>query len=273
MKSVLYRATRFVVMCLVCSASIPACWSSQIPKSYSKSVHNLFQEAQATSARPIIINPVPPSSSQALAFQGTTDGQPDRVVITVTAGISRDYDDAVLAHELLHVILNDNRFAAGGDLTPSGSRDAQRTALSMAIRFVNSCFSDELIDRESVKRGLKPQLLLDRQIKLTIEGTSQWKTNEGESWPDNVKNVEAVRLFCLAKRLGVQKRHMIEQKLSRGYGKTIMTREQQLLARFKGRHCELTKAEACYQLALELRNAAGLKGDIQMHNPISQLLE
>lgn len=271
MKSVFCRATRFVVISFGCSAVIPACWSLAIPNSYSKSVQNLFQESQATSDRPIFINTVSASSSQ--AFQGTTNREADRIVITVTAGISRDYDDALLAHELLHVILDNKGFAAGGDLTPSGSRDPQRTALDIGIRVVNSCFSDELIDRESVKRGLKPQLLLDRQIKLTIEGTSQWKTNEEESWPDNVRKVEAVRLFCLAKRLDMQKRHRIEQNVSRGFGKSIMTREQQLLVRFKGRHCQLTQPEACYRLTVELRNAAGLKDDIQLHNPKSHLLE
>jgi len=271
MQSVFFRGPRFVVISLVCSAVIPACWSLAIPNSYSKPVQSLFQEAQATSGRPILINTVPPSSSQ--AFQGTTNGEADRMVITVKAGISGDYDDALLAHELLHVILNNKRFAAGGDLTPSGSRDPQRAALSAGIRLVNSCFPDELIDRESVKRGLKPQLLLDRQIELTIEGTSQLKMNEEESWPDNVRNVEAVRLFCLAKRLDMQKRHRIEQSVSRAFGKSIMTREQQLLARFKGRYCQLTQPAACYRLTVELRNAAGLKGDIQLYNPKSHLLE
>ena len=120
---------------------------------------------------------------------------------------------------------------------------------------------------------LKPQLLLDRQIKLTVEGTSQQKANEEESWPDNVKNVETVRLFCLARRLPIQKRRMIEQTVSRVFGKTIMAHEEELLARFKSRRCELTNPEACYKLTLELRNASGLKDDIQMHNPKSNVLE
>ena len=179
MNLVFHRATWFVMVCIVCSGVVPGCWSSEIPKGYSKSVQSLFHEAEAASARPILIKQVPSSSTQ--AFQGATDMQPDRVAIAVTAGISRDYDDAVLAHELLHVILNVKRFAAGGDLTSSGSQDPQVKGLSLGMRFVNSCFPDELIDRESVKRGLKPQLLLDRQIQLTIEGTSQLTTDQEES--------------------------------------------------------------------------------------------
>jgi hypothetical protein len=242
------------------SPLLPNCRGAEIPDTYSKPVQELFKEAQATSSRLIILKAIPSKPLQPL--QGHTNGDPDRIEITITAGVSRDYDDAVLAHELLHVILNNKGFTAGGVTLPSkaGPRAPEiEGALDTMVDVLNSCFSDELIDREMVKRGLKPGLLLDRQIEGTIQGASAYEKDEGESWPNTVKNGQAVILFCLAKRIPEKTMLRVEAKLQPAFGRTVMDREKDLVSRFKGRICDIGKPEACYQLTVQLRNEAGLK--------------
>ena len=272
------RATSLVglllALALGCPSALPYCWCSAIPSAYSKSVQVLFKKVQATSSRPIIVTTIPPSGPK--PFQGQTNADAKGIEITVTAGVSRDYDDALLAHELLHVILNNRGFAAGGMTLPSrsGPRDHElEGALNAVVGWLNSCFSDELIDREMRKRALKPKLLLDTQVEWTIQGVSAYGQSEGESWPEAVKNVEALRLFCLAKRIPEPSMRKTEDQLKRGFGPGVMDREKKLIARFKSRSCQLSQPDACYKLTLQLRDAAGLKGEIQMRNPKTRVLE
>ncbi len=189
------------------------------------------------------------------------------------AGVSRDYDDALLAHELFHVILNNRGFAAGGAPVTSTSGTRDFDLLNNVVDFLNSCYSDELIDREMVKRGLKPKLLLDRQVEWTTQMASAYERNEAESWPEIGKNGQAVYLFCLAKRIPEQSMRMVENKLKLAFGSSILNRENNLIAKVKGRRCQVNQPEACYHLTLQLRDAAGLKGLIYMRNPKTHALE
>jgi hypothetical protein len=56
-------------------------------------------------------------------------------------------------------------------------------------------------------------------------------------------------------------------------GSSIVDREKKLMTRFKGRSCQIDQTEECYQLTLQLRDAAGLKGVIHMRNPKTHALE
>jgi hypothetical protein len=192
------------------------------------------------------------------------------------AGVSRDYDDALLAHELFHVILNSKGFAGGGAAMPSasGSRDAEiDKALNDLVSVLNSRFPDELIDREMVTIHLKPRVLLDTGVEQTMKVASAFGRNEGESWPLAAKNGQAVVMFCLAKRIPESTMRLLEGKMRFGLGSSILDRESKLIARFQGRRCQINQPEACYHLTLQLRDAAGLKGLIQMRNPKTHVFE
>jgi hypothetical protein len=267
------RAALLLTLGLFSPLALPDCWSSTIPSTYSKSVQDLFKRAQATDARPIIVKTIP-SSPQPL--QGHTNGEADRIEITVMAGVSRDYDDALLAHELFHVILNSRGFADGGATVPytSGPPDPElNSALNSIVHVLNSCFSDELIDRETAKIHLKAKLLLDTEVEQTTKMGSAYGRNEGELWPEAAKNGQAVVLFCLAKRIPEPSMRTVEDKLKFGLGPGILDRESKLIAKFKGRRCQINQPDACYHLTLQLRDAAGLKDLIHMRNPKTHSLE
>ena len=263
----IHQAVLLLALGLVCASALPDCWSSTIPSTYSKSVQGLFKEAQATDARPIIVKTIPSSPG---FLQGHTNGEADRIEITVMAGVSRDYDDALLAHELFHVILNSRGFADGG-APVTGTTDFD--LLNKVVNNLNSCFSDELIDREMVNRGLKPKRLLDKEVEWTLQRASAYERNEVESWPEMGKKGQAVRLFCLAKRIPEQSRRKVENRMKPALGSSIVDREKKLMTRFKGRSCQIDQTEECYQLTLQLRDAAGLKGVIHMRNPKTHALE
>ncbi len=248
------------------------CWSTPIPSSHSKRIQTLLREAQASTSLPIVIKLVPVSLSPR-KFQGHTNYEERQIVVTAGMGVSPEYDEAILAHELFHVVLNNKHFAAGAKPVPytlqnnGKGRDLVDEALPTIASGLNSCFSDELIDREMMKHGFRPQLLLEREINETVQGANGFEPNEGDSWPDLVRHGQAMIFFCLAKRIPIQSMRDLEKKLRPIDGSTILDLEHKLIARFRGQKCQIDKPTACYKLTLQLRDAAGLKGIIVLRNP------
>src|SRR5205814_9718593 len=114
---------------------------------------------------------------------------------------SREYDDAIKAHELFHIILNSRGFAGIGFSSPPGAAnlfppsmrpDAMRDGgvLNQVAVSLNSFFSDELIDRETAKRGFKSQLVPQKEMNGKIQSVEQIQPLE--TYPDVVKRGQAI---------------------------------------------------------------------------------
>lgn len=67
--------------------------------------------------------------------------------------------------------------------------------------------------------------------------------------------------------------HKLENKLKVGLGPDILYREGKLLERFGGQKRRIDRAAACYNLTLQLRDAAGFRGDIVMLIPQTHVPE
>ncbi len=271
------RAVRpFRVGIIVLALLVLQCWPSDAPN-YSKRIQALLGEVKAVTDKQIIIKTIPATPQ---ALQGHSNEFTDRIVITIMSGVSPDYDDALLAHELFHVILNSRGFAGGGipsQDSDAGIAEADRQRVDQALAYfahqINSCFSDELIDRETLKRGFNPKLLLDKSVEWTVEQSAAYEANEGDEWPDLGKKGQAAVLFCLSKRLSVASMHRIETALEPKLGLSIFQLERKLALQFRGNRCDINEPDACYQLTLQLRNATGLKGIILLRNPRTSVLE
>lgn len=102
----------------------------------SPALEALYVEAQSQEKRPIIV--VWMKATAADFYQGFTDfSDPKQVRIEVTRGVSRGHDEAVLAHELFHVILHNKGFGARIGTTKSSTsamvslRESRRRALKL----------------------------------------------------------------------------------------------------------------------------------------------
>ena len=273
------RANSFLAVFAVASllASFPWDLARATSNNYSPRIQALLKEAQSGKSQPIEIHVVP--SSLDPFHQGHTDGMgTDHVVINVAAGPSRDYDDTLLAHELFHVILYNRGFTAG--TIPERSYqirgiDSQQsaTAVNRMASTVSSCFPDELIDREMVKRGFKPKMLVDTEIKKTSEQLVNFAPGEIESSPETIKNGQALLSFCLAKRASAQSMHAFEKKFRPIIGPSILEKENNLLMRFRGKRCEINDPAGCHKLIVQLRDAAGMKGIVYVGDMRKQQLQ
>jgi len=132
---------------------------------------------------------------------------------------------------------------------------------------INSCFNDELIDRETLKRGFQPKLLLDKSRDETLQMAVNFEPNEGEEWPDVVKKGTAVLLFCHSHRVSATSMKQYWAALKPKYGKTVFDYEKALEAKFRGKRCQMNDPVGCYALTLQLRDSADLKGVIMLRNP------
>ena len=241
---------------------------------YSKKIQSLLNEVNAMVDKKIVIHRIPPGPQ---IRQGETIGTPYSWDITVTSGISPDYDDSVLAHELFHVILNVKGFAGGALPVPGVDagiptlNQAQRAQLPQALMLtattINSCFNDQLIDRETLKRGFQPKLLLDKERDQTLQMAVGFEPNEGDEWPDVIKKGTAVLVFCESHRMSATSSKQYLAALKPKYGKTVFDHEKALEAKFRGQRCQINDPTGCYALTLQLRDTAHLKGVIRLRNP------
>jgi hypothetical protein len=215
-----------------------------------------FREGSVDSSLPseIVINLAPPSGSQ-------------------------DYDDALKAHELFHIILNIRGFS-GTEVFPAPNaailfpENFRQMAMQkggfvnqLAIT-LNSCFPDELIDRETARRGFKSRLVVQKEMNGRIRDSEEWeKKGNLEMYPDIIKHRQALDDFCVLNRLSDREKLKYESATEPMLGPPVDAYRKQLLENFKGKRCEFGDPEGCHRLTLELRGAAGYANVILLRKP------
>ncbi len=184
-------------------------------------------------------------------------------------GPSKDYNDALLAHELSHVILISRGFSGAHTVPPPKRPESTESAraIQFIMRQLGDCFPDELIDRQTSKRGFTPKLLLGRQIDLIVQDLALFQVGEYESVSDLVKQAEALKLFCLGKRLAPSEMQNLENRVKLKYGPSIIEREKRLSTQFQDQRCGIDDPPQCVKLTLELRDFVGMNGTIFFANP------
>ena len=239
---------------------------AEISRKDSPRIRRLRREAQSVLRVPIKDIPLPLASGETQGKnRPSADGTSWEVYHMV--GPSKDYNDALLAHELSHIILNSKGFNPLFGLK-SGQGAESETALILIARQIGpDCFPDELIDRETVKRGFKPSLLLERQMHLTEQGLIPYEIGEFESSSDLNKTFVAVTLFCIGKRVPIHTMRRFERRVETKYGATIMGRDRKMSRQFQDQRCHIGDPKGCFNLILKLRDAAGMHDFISFQNP------
>jgi hypothetical protein len=277
---------RFVFCQLViCMLMVSAAWASD--SAYSPRIQKLLREARAAEAKYGKNRPISFKTTEIGQFQGFSDlTKDDRIEIHIPPRIAPDYDDAILAHELMHVILNARGFAGAidkGEFEPYLAPNARalfgtsytaamkQAALYDTIVKLNFCFSDELIDRETAKRGFNPDLVLQKEMERRLQSLSSLHESY-ENRPDVEKHHQALGEFVFLNRLSRSpklKASMLRYENISGpkLGPDVEMLRNRLLDTFKGRRCDITKPEDCYRLTLELRGAVSLKGVVLLPKP------
>jgi hypothetical protein len=225
---------------------------------HSKRIQRLYKEVKNTlrkagDTRPILIEVTPSSGPQ--PYEGDLTETPNRFVIRVITG-TPDYEDALLSHELFHIILNTRAFT-GMAFTDHLSGYADKFGYD-----VNFCLSDDLIDRETRKRGFNPQLLQDLAMDWQRQALSQ-------PLPANTvidQKAMAVENFCFERRLSPELRRKFEKAARLKEGVPIVRSTRKLLSQFQGKQCVINDPENCYHLTLKLRDAAGYHDIISIRN-------
>jgi len=110
-------------------------------------------------------------------------------------------------------------------------------------------------------------------MQLTEQGIADFSPGEFEESPDLNRTFEAVKLFCMGKRLPTKTMSSFEGRIDRIYGPTIMERERKLSRQFAGQRCHIEDAAGCFKLILKLRDALKLHGLISFQNPITRQWE
>ncbi len=237
----------------------------------SLTLQKLLREAESGSSVPIRIEAYTPDPSKPAAFQGQTRGyDTDEIEIHVASGVSKSYDEALLAHELFHVVLHNKGFNPGvklfpGYVIPRTSEPDTDRFLAPIGTWVNSCFPDELIDRETAKRGFRPVLLTDLQAKETLTAMKKSVDQRTSISDPLAQRGYAVVQFCLGLRhpSSMQAIDKLSDTLSPETAKT----ERALRRQFAGSRCHFNDPKGCYALTVRLRDAAGFKGMIALKNP------
>jgi len=236
----------------------------------SLAIQKLLGEAQSGSSVPIRIETYTPDPSHPAAFQGSTSYGIDETVVHVASGVSKTYDEALLAHELFHIILHNKGFNPGVKLAPEyripGISEAGTDQFIRPIgMWVNSCFPDELIDRQTAQRGFKPSLLTDLQSKEALAGMKQEVDQKVSISDPLAQRGNAVQLFCLSLRHPSSIQPI--EKLANGLSPEIVKTERALRRQFVGSKCQFHNPRGCYAMTVRLRDAAGFKGIIALKNP------
>ncbi len=235
----------------------------------SLALQKLLREAQNGSSVHIRIETYTTDPSKLAAFQGQTRYGTDEIEIDVASGVSKSYDEALLAHELFHVVLHNKGFNPGVKLAPGyvipglSTPDTDRFLAPIGT-WVNSCFPDELIDRETAKRGFKPALLTDLQAQETLTGMKELG-DQRISISELAQRGYAVSLFCL----GLRRPSSIQaiDKLADVLSPEIAKTERALRRQFAGSRCHFNDPKSCYALTVRLRDAARFEGIIALKNP------
>jgi hypothetical protein len=199
------------------------------------------------------------------------------IVITIPPPSgSQDYDEAIKAHELFHIILNSRGFAGIGFSAPASaamlfppnmrqSVMQEGGLLNRVAISLNSCFPDELIDRETAKRGFKSQLVPQKEMNGKIQSSQLIHGNETSL--DLVKRGQGLQDFCLLNRLSETEKLKYESATELKMGPSEDAYRKRLLETFQGKRCEFSDPEGCHQLTLQLREASGFKDVIHLHKP------
>jgi hypothetical protein len=191
---------------------------------------------------PIRVEIVTPEPGSADDYLGRTFFRDNEIVVNVTTSSSKDYDEAMRGHEYFHIILHNKGFVSKtwvppsyqlDDLTPEASRDVL-TNLQINIP---SCFLDELIDRETSKRGLKPEIINERSERSTrrlAESAALAPAPALRTQP-TVQKAMALGLFCLAIRKRTFSMDAIEHAVG-AMNSAIVIQERQLVNQFGNTH-------------------------------------
>jgi hypothetical protein len=270
---------------LSCQQPTPASPQSPTPKTgkanagvntsengkWSPAIQELIADAQSGSSVPIRIETFHLDVSKMVAYQGQTSYGDDAINMRVGAGVSKDYDEALLAHELFHVILS-NKGASTRHVGENPHYNTiSRSEIGSAGTRVNSCFTDELIDRETAKRGFKPGLLTDLEAKWVLAALERRTNNAYRISEPVLQRSDAVKLFCLGLRhpSSEQRIDKLLDTVSPGTAKA----ERELRRKFNGVRCEFDDPKGCFALAVRLRDAAEFQDFIALKNPITSQWE
>lgn len=132
---------------------LPSDTVNALPHFYSKRLQLLFAKAKAASPRPIRFSQIPTSSRNTSAMEAS---QAERVIL-LRSGMGQLIEENAIAHELFHIILQEQGFAALVHVPETKTEDpAMLKALGYTI---TSCVDDALIDRKMARLGFNPRTL------------------------------------------------------------------------------------------------------------------
>jgi hypothetical protein len=268
--------TLAIATMITCLLLVSQCCAADLAPKHSK-IEKLIEEVngakdEAGEHRNIVF-----VTKAATYLEGNVDYESEIIVTVPPPSGSQDYDDAIKAHELFHIILNSRGFAGIGfsspasaaDLFPPSMRlDVMRNGglLNQVAGSLNSCFSDELIDRETAKRGFKSQLLPQKEMNGKIQ-LAERMSGTFETYPDLVKRGQALQDFCLLNRLSETEKLKYESATESMMGPSEDGYRKTLLQNFKGKRCEFGDPDGCHQLTLQLRQGSGFSNVIHLRKP------
>ena len=157
---------RLTLIAILTTASVLHAYAESPAGPYSKKLRTLIREAESSVGIPIKVEFFSPDSAEAAYHNGLTTYSESEVNIRAVAGVSREFDELVLAHEYYHVILHAKGFTM--DYKRQIISDPKWTAaFTNIISNVTSCFTDKIVDRQLQKRGFNTALGENRFLETT----------------------------------------------------------------------------------------------------------
>jgi hypothetical protein len=221
-------------------------------------IDSYLSEAQQRIGRPIHVTQMPESDPEL----GLTTVKVDEVVIQIRRGLTGEFEDDVLAHELGHVLLRSRGFH-GGFRGITAGRQRNRTFMAEAAAIISNCYEDPLADAEAKKHGFHPERISDHiavevERKATPTGIKVMMQQD-ELWP----NYESVYLYCLELRPHTFKEEQLERKFA---SEPRIQQAKRVLTEDLGTSpCQTS--EDCFEREKRLRDWAGFRGLITIVNP------
>jgi hypothetical protein len=200
------------------------------------------------------------------------------VTVHVTSGLSNQVTEMLVAHELFHVVLQNQ-----GWPTQVNSSVSQKvnTTLPGAIAFqevitrdattaLMSCYPDALLDRWMLQRGYAPKQINRRQYEITVGAA---KTTERPPPPvfSLWQKYVALINYCLL----IRERDFKMKDVFSAYANVDpeMAHDQELLEKQLGTRLRCTDVPSCLEATKKLRHAAGFDGQGSFLNPLTNKWE
>jgi hypothetical protein len=221
----------------------------------SEKIQKLFDVAKRSAKIPIRFTLL-----RGLNNTSGVEATKEEFVVGLRANLDSEQKENAIAHELFHIILQSEGFAALVH-TPDGSP----AALTMLGQAITSCVDDAVVDRRMRKLGFTPEV-------LNHDSAEQMRTNPpifpGEGLKDPVlRDGNALLIVCYTFRLksGDDEIESSWKKLS----PEVLARSQVLAKQIGDISCD--KAQECLNQKKHIRDVLGYP--IKFCNPLTGCFE